>query len=111
MKLFIAILVSLLLYAPSVSQLLRFADCSAQILANTNPVLCNCDNVKSIFEIPISGKQTQKILSENSVWKYTITEMSTQISAASQFIQNIFSGTEISLPTKGIFAIFHPPIM
>ncbi|TAG29666.1 MAG: hypothetical protein EAZ13_05770 [Sphingobacteriia bacterium] len=67
--------------------------------------------MKSIFEIPISGKQTQKEISLNTVWKYTITEITNQIASTSKLINNTFPSAAILRPIKSISFIFHPPIV
>jgi len=104
-------LVALSLYAPSVAKLLAYTDCSIQILANSNPLLCDCTKILLDDQVPFSSDENnqQQKLSQKTDWKFTLLikyQISNyKFSITTKYIDLI----AINLPPQRATSIFHPP--
>lgn len=102
---------ALSLYAPHVAKLLAYADCSIQMLANSDPRLCDCNKIIDTDAIPVGSDQPdkQKDISIKADWKYvgvvSYHFSHTIIPAGKTFSANRF----LLVPEKFPRAIFHPP--
>lgn len=111
MKTFVTILVALSLYAPSVAKLLAYTDCSIQILANSNPLLCDCTKFLSDNQVPLSPDENnqQQKLSQKTDWKFTLLTKY-QISNCKFSITTKYIDLKTTnLPPQRAASIFHPP--
>ena len=111
MKTFVTILVALSLYAPSVAKLLAYTDCSIQILANSNPLLCDCTKFLSDDQIPLSSDENnqQQKLSQKTDWKFTLLAKYQISNCTFLIIIKYIDLIAINLPPQRANSIFHPP--
>lgn len=99
------------MYAPQVAKILAYTDCSIQVLANGDPLFCDCNRIIDIDAIPIAPdrEDKQKEISLKADWKYIGESTfkpcnpSEMIAKPTRFFQSPF------VSQLYLQSIFHPP--
>ncbi len=90
---------------------MAYADCSIQVLSNSEPLLCDCIKIIALDQVPMSAdesNQQQKIALQTD-WKFTV------VSPYNLPQKVVFNTIHISqfclakVPAKRAESIFHPP--
>jgi hypothetical protein len=94
-----------------VAKLLAYADCSIQLLSNSDPRLCDCNKIISSDAIPIGPDRPdkEKEITLKADWKY-IGEVSFRFSNTSILVQQSpITADLIFVPQSFLQSVFHPP--
>jgi hypothetical protein len=99
------------LYAPSVAKMMAYADCSIQVLSNSEPLLCDCIKIIGLDQVPMSADETnqQQKIAQHTDWKYTV---SSAFNLAQKIVEYKIEHTGFyltKLPSDRVKTIFHPP--
>ncbi len=99
------------MYAPSVAKMMAYADCSIQVLSNSEPLLCDCIKIIGLDQVPISADETnqQQKIAQHTDWKYTV---SSAFNIPKHAVEYTIQYNEFYLgkmPTDRVTTIFHPP--
>jgi hypothetical protein len=90
---------------------LAYADCSITLLANSDPRLCDCNQIIDADAIPVAADRPdkQKELSLKADWKYigTCSYLLPPASIINQ--QKITAHNNSFIPEQDLREIFHPP--
>lgn len=99
------------MYAPSIAKMMAYADCSIQVLSNSESLLCDCIKIIELDQVPMSADETnqQQKIAQHTDWKYTV---QSSFNLAQKVVEYTiqYNGFYLAkMPQERVTTIFHPP--
>ncbi len=90
---------------------MAYADCSIQVLSNSEPLLCDCIKIIGLDQVPMSADETnqQQKIAQHTDWKYTVSSVVNLPKHAVDYAVQYNGFYLAKMPSDRVTTIFHPP--